>query len=339
MDLHASSSRFSSRLRSPIAALAIVAFALVLAACGDSDSGGDGSGGGSGSKPRVVQIPAGQTEFTQTVRTAAAKEAEKLGVDYEVQVPAKPDVGGQTETLNAVIASKPDVILLEPIDGKGMMPPIQQAKQAGIKVITYDSNVEDAGLPDAFLSTDYVEGGKVIARELLDMTGDKGTMLHLAAIPGLNFTENLLKGYKDVMSATPGVTQLPVAYTTGEPSKAASIVSAALSRDPDLAGAFIGTLPEQKGALNALRSADALHKVKTVAWDANPATIQTLTDGDIDVVVSVPAGEYGKRLISMAKDLADGKKVQTPVQLGTCVITKDNVDSDDVKPCMYESIN
>lgn len=342
MDAHERPDRgLRARVRALFAGTALVT-CLALAACGSSDDGGAGtasSGSGSGESIRVVQIPTSVSEFTVTIRGGAEAEAKKLGVDYQIQIPAKPDVASQTATMNAVIASRPDVILLEPIDGQGMIPPVTQAKAAGIKVITYDSNLRDESLPDAFLSTDYVEGGRSIARELLRLTGDRGTMLYLALFPGLTFTQNLLRGYEDVMDGSSDVTQLPVGYTEYESSRASSIVSGALSRTPDLAGAFIGTFAEQKGALAALRSAGAIGRVRTVAWDATPDTVDNLKAGNIDVIISVPAYDYGVRLIQLAQELTDGRDVPAVTSLGDCVITRENLDDADVRPCIYRPIS
>jgi ribose transport system substrate-binding protein len=285
-----------------------------------------------------VQIPTSITEYTQTVINAAKKEAKALGMEYEVQIPAAGETSAQTATVEAVIASKPDAIIVEPIDAAGMDAPLAKAKQAGIKVLTYDSNVEDTSVPDAFVATEYLEAGEDIGRTLLRLTHNKGTLLFLSGLPGLEFSEKLENGYKSVVEGVPGINQLPIEYTQFESAKAASIVSAALSRNPELAGGFFGTLPEQKGALTSLNSANDVSKVKSVVFDGNPETIEKLKEGVWDAVVSVPAALYGKKLVQYSHQLLEGESVPKETNLPDCVITKANVNSASVKPCLYEPV-
>lgn len=317
----------SLHMRRSVSLLLAGALTVVLPACGSGSSSADGY--------RIVQVPTSISEFTVTIREAAEEYAKDAGVEYQFQLPGSPDVAGQTATFNAVVASRPDAILLEPIDTAAMMGPVEAAKKLGIKIITYDSNLDDESLPDSFISNDYVASGRHLAEQLLQLTDGEGEYLHLAALPGLGFTQKLIQGWEEVLDDQSSVTQLAIDYTQGEPSKAAAIVSAALSAHPDLAGAYIGTLPEQNGALNALRRAQAVGEVKTVAWDATPEGVENLEAGNFDVIISTRAGELGERLIQTAIDVLDGEDVPAFQPMTDCIITRENLDDPANKPCLY----
>lgn len=331
------SNRLRGARRILLLGLAIALCGALVAACGSDDNDATGANGdstSSGGDYRVVQVPTFLSEFTVTVQKGAEEEAEKLGVDFGIQIPASTEVSAQTATLNAVIATKPDAILLEPIDAKAMVPLVEAAQGQGIAVLTYDSTLENEDLPDSFVANDYVASGRHAAEKVLELTGDQGTYLHIAGSPGINITQRLIEGWEEALAEHPDVTALPPEFAQFEPSKGATIMSASLSAHPDLNGAFLGLPQEQEGALNALRAADAVDRVKTVAMAATPQALDNLREGNFDAVVAEPVAEYGPILIQTAIKILDGEQVPKFIPLEDCILTKKNMDDPDSERCI-----
>src|SRR2546421_6626526 len=80
--------------------------------------------------------------FYTSVTCGAQKVAKANGVDFSYQGPNEWSVSKQTDIVNAVAASKPDVIMISIADPKAMIAPLAQAKAAGIKIITIDGDLE-----------------------------------------------------------------------------------------------------------------------------------------------------------------------------------------------------
>src|SRR3954468_18180232 len=97
----------------------IVAAAMVPVGCGSDDSSGGSSSGssGSGQKIKIVYIP-GLTgkPFYSTVACGAKAVAAKNNVDCSVQGSPEFDVAKQTAVVNAVVAKKPDAIMISHTD-------------------------------------------------------------------------------------------------------------------------------------------------------------------------------------------------------------------------------
>jgi ribose transport system substrate-binding protein len=317
-------------------AVAIAMLSLGVVACGSNgDAGGDTSGGGGGEQYRIVQVPTSLSDFTHTVNLGARAAAAEAGATVDLQIPGTADAAGQTATLNAVIATRPDAILLEPIDGEAMLPAVEQAKKAGIKVVTYDSNVVDESAPDAFVAVDYVRFGSDIARTLDELVGGEGKLLHLAGLPGLPVSQRMKEGYLEYVRAHPRLTSLPIDYTQFETSRASAITEATLTAHPDLAGAFIGGLTELSGALSALERAGALGRVRTIGWDGTPEGIQRMRDGELDRIISAPAGRYGEEAVKAAVAALNGEEPAIGA-LSACVLSADNVDDPASAPCVFQ---
>src|SRR4051812_1711232 len=73
--------------------------------------------------------------FYGSMACGAKKAAAPLGVNLTVTGGATWSPTVQTPVLNAVVAKKPDAILIAPNDAKAMRAPLKQAADAGIKII------------------------------------------------------------------------------------------------------------------------------------------------------------------------------------------------------------
>src|ERR1700730_2467164 len=129
-----------TRLR---AAVAVTMLTMLIAGCGGASSS-NSSGSSSSSTKKVVYIP-GLTgnPFYTTAACGAMSVASKLNVNFSVQGAPQFDVAQQTATVNAVVTTKPDAIMISHTDPKGMIAPLKQAEASGIKVVLIDGDLAD----------------------------------------------------------------------------------------------------------------------------------------------------------------------------------------------------
>ena len=317
-----------------LAVIAVAALAaLTIVACGDSDSEGS-SGGGSGRE--IVFIP-GVTgdDFFHTIWLGAQQEAKRRGVSIEQQAPPKYEPASQIPIVNAAIAKRPDAILVAATDAEALQAPLEQAASRGIKVVTFDTTTKDPSFAVTHVSSDIVEAGRKVGTELAQLTGSKGKVMYIDHAPGVGFARQLRSGFEQVISRESAMQLLPIQYFDLEPQKANTITRTTITRNPDLAGAFVGVGVGSQGALPALDAAGKLDQVKTVAFDAFSDNIKALRAGRLDAVVSVAAREYGVDTVDAALDALAGKAVPDTIQPKVCVLTADNIDDPANKPCLY----
>ena len=184
--------------------------------------------------------------------------------------PANFDPVQQTPVLQAVVRKKPDAILLDPTDAKAMVAPIQQAKAAGIPLMTSGNSV-DSPVPFTFISANQSEGGKLAAEKLMELLPDGGKIVVVGAKPGATATDQRQAGFEDAIKAAGKYELLPTQIdTSNDPTQASSLLAASLRAHPDLAGVFAVNVNTAKGVINQLRLAKKGGKVKAVAFDAAP---------------------------------------------------------------------
>src|SRR4029453_6916340 len=166
-----------------------VALALLLAACGGNDEGGGGTGGGEKQyKLTLIQGVKGD-QFYVTMECGAQEAAAAAGASLEVTAPDEFDAALQSPIVRAVTAKKPDAILVAPTDPQAMIPPLTEAKAAGIKLVFVDTTTENgAERAESEIASDNEEGGREAARSLAELTGGKGSVAVINVKPGISTT-------------------------------------------------------------------------------------------------------------------------------------------------------
>jgi ribose transport system substrate-binding protein len=318
--------------------LGLVAIALVAAACGGDDQGGGGGGDTQQQyKLTLIQGVKGD-QFYVTMECGAQEAAQAAGATLDVQAPDEFDASLQTPVVNAVVAQKPDAILVAPTDTKAMIPPLTQAKAAGIKLVFVDTTTENgAELAESEIASDNLEGGREAARTLAKLTGEKGSVLVINVKPGISTTDARAQGFEEELKNYPNMEYLGVEYSNDKPEVAAAKATAALAAHPDMVGIFGTNLFSAEGAATGMRSAGASEKVKIVGFDAGPKQVEDLEQGIVQALIAQKPADIGKAGVEQAIHALKGEPVQKKIGTGFVVVTKENMNNPDVQPFLYKS--
>jgi ribose transport system substrate-binding protein len=323
--------------RSKTAILAGVV-ALVLGATAGCSSGTSASGSAKKGNYKLafVQGVSGDA-FYITMQCGIQAEAAKEGATVTTQGAQKFDPTLQTPVLQSVIASKPDAILIAPTDVSAMQQPIEQAKQQGIKIVLVDTTLNDPSVAVSAISSDNSGGGKAAFDAIKRLAPNGGKLLGIGVQPGISTTDARDKGFADAAKADPKYTYLGVQYSQNDPARAASIVSAALQKDPDIVGIFASNLFSAEGAATGIRQAGKQDKVKVVGFDAGPDQIKALQDGTVQALIAQQPGTIGTDGVQQAIKALKGEPTTASIKTGFTIITKDNLNSADGQAAAYKA--
>jgi len=104
-----------------------------------------------------------QHQFWQAVKAGADKAAAELGVNATFEGPdSESQVDRQMDMLAAALSRKPAAIGFAALDSQAATPLLEQAKQANIPVIAFDSGV-DSDIPLTTATTDNVAAAALAA--------------------------------------------------------------------------------------------------------------------------------------------------------------------------------
>ena len=321
-------------------AAAIAAAAVFVVACG-GDDGGSGSassgGGGSTSKKSIVYVP-GLTgnPFYSTVACGAKSVAAKNNVNFSVQGAPEWNVAKQTAIVNAIIAKKPDAIMISHNDPKAMIVPLKRAESAGIKVMTIDGDLADTSIAVSTIQSDNLEGGRLAGERMAMLIGGKVTVISIDNDPGFPISEARVKGFNDAIAKYPNIKNLGVKYSHNEVAEAANIVSTTAGSNPDLVGVYAAETNNTEGAITGVREAKKDGKISIVGYDTSDPIVAALRDGKVQgVIVQYPYGEGQKGIETLVKAI-DGSKVERNQTAPFVVATPENVDDAKVQQYIYK---
>src|SRR5689334_13479179 len=161
----------------------VASLALVTSACGGSSSGGaSGGSGGSGGDISVTFLPKnlGNPYFDTSDKGGKTAVGEFGGTFKEVG-PDQASPDAQVPFINTAAQQGTKALVVSANDPKAIGSALNQARQAGTKVVTFDSDVEPQ-YRDLFVNQATAEG---IAKVQVDMaaklTGDTGEIAILSA--------------------------------------------------------------------------------------------------------------------------------------------------------------
>lgn len=294
----------------------------------------------------IALVPGLTTDaFYITMRKGAEAAAKAVGADLVFQ--GAPDFNPVTQTpvLDAVIARKPDAILIAPTDKTQLVQPLKKAADAGIPVITVDTFIGTgnyqtgsgaADFPLSYVASDNVLGGKMAARALAKAIGDKGKVYVSNVKPGVSTTDQREEGFKDEMKSHPGIQVLQTQFNDDDANKAASQLQSVYARNPDLAGVFGANLFSALGSANGVKQGGMSGKVKIVGFDAPTSIVGDIKSGLVDAVIAQHPSEIGYYGVMSAYAHLTGQSIPVLIGTGFTEMDKSNIDQPDVAKFIYK---
>lgn len=306
-----------------------LALAVVVAACGGNKQEQASGSGGSAPAPQKLRFAIIPKALDITVfnyaRIGAERQAAEFG-DVEIlwNAPASADQLKQKEILESYITQRVDGIAISALNGDFLTETINRAIEAGIPVVTWDSDAPKSKR-QAFYGVDDIASGRIMGEEAVKMLGGKGTVAIITSYGATNLQQRL-EGVKEVIATHPGMTIVETYDIKEDALRCAEIISTGTRRYPDL-GAWISVGGWPVFTRNALAAVDPA-KTKVISFDTNPPAPDLLKDGKVQVLLGQKYFGWGSETVKLLRDIRNGKMPEKPIiDSGVDVVTKENVDA------------
>jgi ribose transport system substrate-binding protein len=269
--------------------------------------------------PKALDIP-----VFNYARIGAERKARELGnVDVEWRAPDSADQLRQKEILESFITQRVDGIAISTLNGDFLTETINRAMDAGIPVITWDSDAPKSKRI-AFYGVDDYESGRIMGEETVKLLGGKGTVAMITALGATNL-QRRLDGARDALSKAPGIEIVEVYDIKEDVVRAAEIIATGGRRYPDL-GAWVAVGGWPVFTRNALASLDPA-KTKVVSFDTVASALDLMREGKVQVLIGQKYFGWGSEPVQLLYDIKQGKMPPaTIIHSGVDVVTKDNVE-------------
>jgi rhamnose transport system substrate-binding protein len=215
-----------------------------------------------GKKIALVPKATGNPYFA-AVQTGAQEAAKTLGDTLIFQAPATPDVAGQIDIINGLIAQKVDAIGVSANDPDALVALGKKAADAGIKFFSWDSAVSPAGR----LVTEFSSSPELIGRSqvqlLYDLMGGKGDFAILSATSTATNQNEWIKWMKEELKDPKYKDMNLVATVYGDdlPEKSTTEAQGLFKSYPNLKGIISPTTVGVAATAKAITDANLCGKV------------------------------------------------------------------------------
>jgi ribose transport system substrate-binding protein len=266
--------------------------------------------------------------FFSSLAKGATDEARKLGgPDVKVTVLAHNwDVSKQVSQIENFIASKVDMIVVDPADPKALTPVLAKARAAGITVVALDDASEGVQYT---IMADSVAAGRNSCEYLARQIGNKGNVILISG-PPVTTVFDRINGCKEALAKHPDIK--------------------ILSDDQDAKGTREGALQVTQDLLTRFPKVDAIYNINdqcaigsllAVKQARRTGIILTSVDGSPEAVSEIKKpnsifvassaqdpNEMGKNAIEVGYGIMNGKvPAQTLVLMPTPVVTKETAST------------
>jgi rhamnose transport system substrate-binding protein len=301
---------------------AVLGLALALAAsgCGQGSggsasgggSGGSGGGGGSDGNVTVAFVPKLQgIPYFEAMNTGGKAACEEIGCTWKYQGPVTADPAAQADIVRSYIQQKVDALIVAPNDPDSMAPLLQQAKDAGIKVATSDTDAPNS-VRQVFVEQASTEGiGEGLTDALLEAMGGKGKYAIVSCgqtAENLNSWIAVQKSY--TAKKYPDAQIVDTVYAGEDQAKATQMATDLMNAHPDLTGLVGECTSSAPGVAQAVRDAGKIGKVFTVGLGTPQSMAPYLKDGSSSASILWDVEHLGYLTAWAGVQLADGKSFE-----------------------------
>jgi ribose transport system substrate-binding protein len=270
--------------------------------------------------PKALDIP-----VFNYAKLGAERAAAELGtVEVIWRGPEHADELRQKEIVESFITQRVDGIAISVLNADFLTSTINRAVDAGIPVVTWDSDAP-ASKRLAFYGVDDFKSGQILGEQAARLLSGKGTVAIITSLGAANLRKRL-EGVQDALSRAPGLKVVETYDIKEDPVRCAEIIAAGTNRYPDL-GAWIAVGGWPVFTRNALAAVDP-SKTKVISFDTIPPAPDILKSGKAQVLLGQKYFGWGSEPVRLLVDAAAGKRPATPIiDSGVDIVTAENVDA------------
>jgi rhamnose transport system substrate-binding protein len=302
--------KLRNRRITAIAAVTLVA-SLGLTACGGNDSsssGSSGSGGSGGGDVSVTFLPKNLgNPYFDTSDAGGKKAVAEFGGKFDEVGPDAATPDAQVPFINTAAQQGVKALVLSADDPKAICDAIKTARDAGTKVVTFDSDTSP-DCRDLFINQATAEG---IAKVEVDMIakeiGDAGQIAILSAAANAtnqNAWIDLMK--KDLAADHPKIQLVDVVYGNDDDQTSFDKTAALVQAHPQLKGIISPTTVGIAAAARYLSTSQYKGKVALTGLGTPNQMREYVKDGTVSQFALWNPEDLGYLAAYAAKALVDG---------------------------------
>ena len=242
---------------------------------------------------------------------------------------ANDDTAQQISDLEARSLQKPDYLVIGPREQEGYESVLEEAKDAGIKVVLYDRLAE--GPYDVLIQGDYIMEGENVGQAVVDTFGteEQVNIVELTGTPGADVTAQRAQGFRNIIDQYSNYTIL--ASQVGNFSRTESqtaMENLIQSYGDQINVVYAHSDDNGIGAINAIKAAGLVPGKDILVFGVDGTTdgLQAIIDGEMKATYLCNPF-YGDAIVELINKLEAGETFEDRVVLQGKLYNIDNAQA------------
>lgn len=267
----------------------------------------------------------GTNPFFVTIHDKMKEMVEAKGDIFVVTDPGN-DVTKQISQVEDMLSQNLDGLFMNPVDAQGIIPALDQVKEAGVPIVGFDTEVGDMSYLVTYTGSDNYNAGKVVGEDLVKKVPGGGKIIVLDS-PTMQSVVDRTNGFLDAIEGH-GFEIVAQQDAKGNLQVAMGIAEDLLQAHGDVVAIFGGNDPTALGALAAANAA-GIKKGECYIYgiDGSPDIKAELASGEslIEGTGAQSPVSIAEKAVNLMYDYVSGKTLEDRYPVETFLITADNV--------------
>lgn len=292
--------------------LCVSMMATALVGCGSSDSADDSAAveGGIG-----LSVSTQNNPFFVTLVEGAEAAAEEAGVSLTV-VDAGDDVTKQVSDVEDLLSKNIAVLIINPVDSDAVSGVVQDAMDAGVKVIAVDRVVNGVEV-DCTIASDNVMGAELATQYIIDTLGEGIKVAELQGVPGASASIDRGTGFHNIADDKLEVVASQTANF--DRTEGMTVMENMLQANPDIQAVFAANDEMALGAVEAI--AGAGKEIMVVGFDATDDAVAAINEGRMAATIAQQPFMIGETAVQNAVKLIAGESIEANIPVEVALVT------------------
>ena len=265
--------------------------------------------------------------FYEVINNELKKEIEKEGDELIVRNPEL-NIDKQNEQIEEFISKKVDGIFVNPIDSSKLTS-LESAREAGIPIIAIDASVDNKDLIDCVIESDNYDAGVLCAQDMMKrmQSADIVLLKHSTVESAVS----RIQGFVDTIKNYPQYKIIDSAECEGQLERAMPLMESMLKKNSDIDVVMALNDPSALGALAAIESMKRTN-ILVYGVDGTPDLKSLIKQSPLVAGTAAQSPiQFGRLAAKNMYYIIQRKEVSKIIEVPVSLITKDNIDSYNVK--------
>ncbi len=261
-------------------------------------------------------------EFAPAIKAGVEKGDAIEGVTAHFIGPVGADADAQISEIETLMNDM-DGLAISSVSTDALAPIINRVIEAGIPVITYNTDNPDSKRL-VFAGQDLVQSGREAGKLMGDVLGGKGRVMIATIDASAQWSLDREKGAREGLAAFPEIEVVRTLNTGTDPQEIYAAIENAMLADPGITGILSLECCSTPAAGEWVSRNNKKDAVKVVGFDLLDQTVDLVSDGVIQATIDQAPERQGYEAVNLLVTFLKGQPIDN-LDTGVGIFTPENI--------------